>query len=105
MKTSRRHFLLMSVSAGSSLMMSRVGFAASANANVLSETDPQAQALGYKEDASKVDKAKYPQYAADQKCSTCSLFQGKAADAYGGCTLFGDKQVAAPGWCSSYTNM
>ncbi|WP_025599283.1 high-potential iron-sulfur protein [Burkholderia sp. WSM2230] len=103
MKTSRRHFLLMSVSAGSSLALSRVAFGAGANA--LSETDPQARALGYKEDAAKVDKTRYPQYAADQKCSNCSLFQGKATDTYGGCTLFGDKQVAARGWCSSYTNM
>ena len=38
-------------------------------------------------------------------CANCSLFQGKATDAYGGCTLFGDKQVAARGWCSSYSNM
>ena len=103
MKTSRRHFLLMSVSAGSSLVLSRTAFAA--GANTLSETDPQARALGYTEDAATVDKAKYPQYRAEQKCSTCSLFQGKATDVYGGCTLFGDKQVAARGWCSSYTNM
>ncbi|MFM0547070.1 high-potential iron-sulfur protein [Paraburkholderia sp. 22098] len=103
MKTSRRYFLLLGVSAGSSLMISRAAFAAGANA--LSEADPQAQALGYKDDVSKVDKAKYPQYAAGQNCATCSLFQGKATDAYGGCTLFGDKQVAARGWCSSYTNM
>ena len=65
----------------------------------------QAQAVGYKEDASKVDKAKFPQYAAGQSCETCSLFQGKAGDAYGGCGLFGDKLVATRGWCSSYTNM
>ena len=103
MKTSRRHFLLMSVSAGSSLVLSRAALAA--GSNTLSEADPQAQALGYKEDVSKVDKAKYPQYTAGQNCATCSLFQAKATDAYGGCTLFGDKQVAARGWCSSYTNM
>ena len=103
MKTSRRHFLLLSVSAGSSLVLSRAAFAA--GGNTLNEADPQAQALGYKEDVSKVDKAKYPQYSAGQSCATCSLFQGKATDAYGGCTLFGDKQVAARGWCSSYTNM
>jgi hypothetical protein len=103
MKSSRRRFLLQSVGAGSSLLLSRASFAA--GANTLSEADPQAQALGYKEDASKVDKAKFSQYAAGQSCETCSLFQGKATDAYGGCTLFGDKQVAARGWCSSYTNM
>ncbi|SHK23095.1 high-potential iron-sulfur protein [Paraburkholderia terricola] len=103
MKTSRRHFLLLSVGVGSSLVLSRAAFADSANA--LSEADPKAQAVGYKEDASKVDKAKFPGYAAGQTCGNCSLFQGKATDAYGGCTVFGDKQVAARGWCGSYTNM
>ncbi|WP_168789229.1 high-potential iron-sulfur protein [Paraburkholderia aromaticivorans] len=103
MKTSRRHFLLLGVSAGSALMLTRAAFADTAN--TLNETDPKAQAVGYREDASKVDKAKFPGYATGQNCGNCSLFQGKANDAYGGCTLFGDKQVAAPGWCSSYSNM
>jgi hypothetical protein len=103
MKTSRRHFLLLSVGVGSSLVLSRAAFADTANR--LSESDPKAQALGYVEDASKVDRAKFPGYAAGQTCANCSLFQGAATDAYGGCTLFGDKQVAARGWCSSYTNM
>jgi hypothetical protein len=85
MKTSRRHFLMLGVGVSSSLMLSRVAFADTAN--TLSEADPKAQAVGYKEDAN------------------CSLFQGKTTDAYGGCTLFGDKQVAARGWCSSYSNM
>lgn len=103
MKTSRRHFLLLGVSAGSALALTRTAFAETAN--TLSEADPKAQAVGYKEDASKVDKAKFPGYTAGQNCGNCSLFQGKATDAYGGCTLFGDKQVAARGWCSSYSNM
>ncbi|RAS28863.1 high-potential iron-sulfur protein [Paraburkholderia bryophila] len=104
MKTSRREFLLrLSVGVGSSLVLSGVALADPANA--LSEADPKAQAVGYKEDASKIDKAKYPGYAAGQNCGNCSLFQGKATDAYGGCTLFGDKQVAARGWCDSYSTM
>ena len=103
MKTSRRHFLTLSGGVSASLMLSRLAFADTANA--LSEADPKAQAVGYKEDAAKVDKAKFPGFAAGQTCANCSLFQGKATDAYGGCTLFGDKQVAARGWCSSYSNM
>ncbi|WP_434113189.1 high-potential iron-sulfur protein [Paraburkholderia caffeinilytica] len=104
MKTSRRNFLMLSVGVSSSLLLSRTAFAADP-ANTLSEADPKAQALGYKEDASKVDKAKFPDYVAGQTCGNCSLFQGKTTDAYGGCTLFGDKQVAARGWCSSYSNI
>jgi hypothetical protein len=103
MKTSRRNFLMLSVGVGSSLVLSRAAFADTAGK--LSESDPKAQAVGYKEDASKVDKAKFPDYTAGQTCGNCSLFQGKATDEYGGCTLFGDKQVAARGWCSSYTNI
>ena len=104
MKTSRRQFLLLSAGVGSSLALSRVAFAATP-ANAVNESDPQAQAVGYVADASKVDKAKFPNFASDQSCASCSLFQGKASDAYGGCTLFGDKQVASRGWCSAYSNI
>jgi hypothetical protein len=72
---------------------------------LLSEADPKAQAVGYKEVAATVDKSKFPTYVAGQNCSNCSLFQGKASDAWGGCLLFGTQQVAAAGWCSSYSNM
>ena len=47
------------------------------------ESDAQAAALGYKADASKADKAKYPKYAAGQQCDGCALFQGKAGAASG----------------------
>jgi hypothetical protein len=103
MNTTRRKFLMLGVSIGSSLAMSGAAFADTANR--LSETDPAAQAVGYREDASKVDKAKFPNYVAGQTCASCSLFQGKATDTYSGCTLFGTKQVAASGWCSSYSTM
>jgi hypothetical protein len=102
MKTSRRRFLILSV--GSSLVLSGAAVAAGAP-DMLSEADPKAQAVGYRADAGKVDKAKYPAYVAGQTCASCSLFQGKATDTYGGCTLFGNKQVAARGWCASYSTM
>ncbi|SAL82211.1 high potential iron-sulfur protein [Caballeronia terrestris] len=102
MNPSRRTFMILGIGAGSSLLLSR---AALADGPKLSESDPAAVEVGYKEDAKKVDKAKFPNYAAGQDCSNCSLFQGKSTDAWGGCTLFGTKQVAARGWCGSYTNM
>jgi hypothetical protein len=68
----------------------------------VAESDPQAAGLGYKEDATKVDKAKFAKYAAGQHCGTCALFQGKATDAYGACAIFPGKQVANKGWCSAY---
>ena len=68
----------------------------------VAESDPQAVGLGYKEDATKVDKAKFPKYAAGQNCAGCALYQGKPADAFGGCAIFPGKQVAGKGWCSAY---
>lgn len=66
------------------------------------ETDAQATALGYKADAGKVDKAKFPKFAAGQQCGNCALFQGKAGAASGPCPLFAGKQVSAKGWCSAW---
>jgi hypothetical protein len=105
MKTSRRHFLhrVMVVGAGvtPALILGRTALAADEK---VSESDPTAKSLGYVGDATRVDKARFPAYAVGQNCSTCSLFQGKSGDAWGGCVLFGAKLVAAHGWCSSYTN-
>lgn len=95
---SRRTFVI-SVAAGSA------GLAAShawAQAATLSESDPQAVALGYKADATKVDKAKYPQHQVTQMCHNCQLFQGKASDATGPCQLYAGKLVSAKGWCSAW---
>ena len=69
---------------------------------MVADSDPQAAALGYKADATKVDKRKQPKYAAGQKCGTCALFQGKAVAASGFCALFPGKQVSTKGWCSAY---
>ena len=68
----------------------------------LDEKDTAAAGLGYKHDATKVDKAKFKQYAAGQTCANCQLFQGKPADAWGGCPIFSGKLVNGKGWCSAY---
>lgn len=95
---SRRTFMLrVAAAAGAGVVATR----AMAQAK-LEENDPQAVALGYKHDTTKVDKAKYPKHEAAQKCTNCQLFVGKAADAWGPCALFGTKQVAGPGWCSAW---
>jgi hypothetical protein len=99
MKSSRRTFLITSIGVASSLALSRQAFA---DAPKVAENDPTAQALGYKEDATKVDKAKYTKYAAGQACANCSFFQGKPTDAWAACPMFGGKQVSAKGWCSAY---
>ena len=69
----------------------------------LAESDPTGKALGYVEDAGKVDKTKFPTYKPGAHCATCNFFQGKAADAYGPCQIFPGKAVAAKGWCASHS--
>ena len=94
----RRVFMMqMATAAGATLVAQQ----ASAQAMV-AENDPQAAGVGYKADATKVDKAKFPKYAAGQTCANCALYQGKAGAASGGCGLFPGKQVAAKGWCSAW---
>jgi hypothetical protein len=99
-QTSRRTFMFQIAATGTTLVASRTVLAQAGPA--LAETDPQAVALGYKEDTTKVDAKKYPKHEAAQKCSTCALFQGKATDAAGGCPLFAGKQVKGNGWCSAW---
>jgi len=45
----------------------------------LSPTDATAQTLGYVEDATKADKAKFPTYTAGNTCANCNFYQGGAA--------------------------
>ena len=69
---------------------------------VLSPTEPAAKALGYIEDATKVDAKKFATYAAGRNCANCNLFQAKAGDAWGACAAVGGKQVNAKGWCVAW---
>lgn len=65
----------------------------------LDSKDAAAVALGYYEDASKVDAKKFPMHKANQLCSNCLQIQGKAGEAYRPCNLFPKKLVAEKGWC------
>jgi High potential iron-sulfur protein len=94
----RRGFLRLGTIA---VVASAIPGLATAQARV-AESDPQAAALGYREDTTKVDKAKFPKHDASQKCSGCQLFQGKAGEAAGPCSIFPGKVVAANGWCSAF---
>ena len=99
MKSNRRTFVIQSVVSAGVLASTRLAQAA---APLVQETEPQAIALGYKNDATKVDKAKYPKFVAGQDCANCALYQGKPTDAAGGCPLFAGKQVSAKAWCSAW---
>ena len=70
---SRRHFLR-NMLVGSPLLVGARAFAQDAPAPVrVPANDPVAMALGYVEDATKVDAAKYPQYKAGQICEDPEL--------------------------------
>jgi len=101
MSLSRRAFIENSV-----IVIATVGVSvlapAEAAAPMLSESDPTAVALGYKANASTVDKAKFPQYMAGQACASCALYQGAAGAASGPCTIYAGKLVSSTGWCASY---
>lgn len=68
----------------------------------LSPTDPTASALGYVEDTTKVEAAKYPQHKPAQACANCKQFTGQAGSGYGPCVLFSGKAVNEKGWCAAY---
>ena len=96
--SNRRVFLMQVAACGSVLAAAGV----QAQAAKVDEKDAQAVALGYVADTTKADQKKFPKHASDQKCNNCALYQGKPADAAGGCPLFGTKQVAGAGWCSAW---
>jgi len=96
--SNRREFVVQ-MGVGASALVAGAAFA---EVPMVAETDATATSLGYKADATKVDKTKFPKFAAGQNCGSCALFQGKAGDKAGGCPLFAGKQVASAGWCSAY---
>ena len=80
-----------------------VGTDGSATAKrAVAEAARLAKALGYTENSSKVDKAKFPTYMPGQGCDTCRFFQGKSGQAFGPCQIFMGKEVNINGWCASY---
>jgi hypothetical protein len=65
----------------------------------LSPADPAASALGYHEDATKVDTKAFPTYQLSQSCANCLQLQGADGQPWRPCNLFPGKLVAAGGWC------
>jgi len=65
----------------------------------LDEKDPQAVALGYLHDATKVDASKNPMYKEGQHCANCLQIKGNEGDEWRPCAIFPGKLVNAKGWC------
>ena len=93
--TSRRRFIAIVPLLGAAAL-------ARAQTPLVDPKDPQAVGLGYTADATKVDKAKYPKYAAGQSCSGCALYQGAAGSASGPCPLYAGKAGLAKAWGSAW---
>ncbi|MEN9773253.1 MAG: high-potential iron-sulfur domain protein [Pseudomonadota bacterium] len=68
---------------------------------MVGEAEPQAAALGYKADTTKVDQKKFPKHSASQRCDNCVLYQSKSATG-GACAIFAGKLVPPAAWCSAY---
>lgn len=105
-RAGRRQWLKLGSIAVATVAVTRSGAALAQTkpgaAKRVDENEQQAQALGYKHDAKKVDKAKFPKFEAGQLCSNCSLYKAKATDAWGPCDAFGAREVNAKGWCSAW---
>ena len=65
----------------------------------LQPKDPTAVALGYNEDATKVDVTQFPNYKSGQTCATCLQLKGESGQPWRPCNLFPGKLVNANGWC------
>jgi hypothetical protein len=108
---SRRSFLagaaVAAVSALAGLRPGAADAAAATGSNLphLSESDPVASSLGYKENAKNVDKSKFTTYKAGERCGLCRFFLGTDGQkaGYAGCMIFAGKSVNADGWCASYS--
>jgi len=68
----------------------------------LAEGDPQASALGYREDAKKVDRKKFANYKPGTDCDDCLQFEGKKGETWGPCKIFPGKAVNVHGWCAAF---
>lgn len=92
----RRKFIAMAGASAAAIPLTALVSALPSHADGhLPMVDPesaQATALSYMEVSDKPE----------QKCATCTLYQGKADGKAGPCPLFPGNEVAAEGWCSAY---
>ena len=105
-KMDRRGFLKMGVTAGGGVLaLSAIPIQLSAQ-DMVAESEPLAQAMGYVADASKVDTAKFPKRAgeagAKQFCHNCALYAGEADSESAPCSIFQNRLVAGAGWCNAW---
>jgi hypothetical protein len=64
--------------------------------------DPNAKALNYTDDSSKIAPAAAASYKAGSHCANCALFTAPASGDWGACGAFSGKAVNKNGWCMAY---
>lgn len=101
---SRRRFIKIAVLgvASAPVLGGMLAQPAMANLPALTEDDPTGSALGYHEDTTKVDAAKFPNHKNEQLCSNCNLAQAAQADGRLPCSIFPGKSVNPNGWCAAW---
>lgn len=103
MNKSRRIFMLQTIAVGAVVTGALLPKLAYAQSTMLTETDRDAVALGYRVESSRVDKEKYPKHDSSQRCANCSWYQGRSGESSASCALYShDKLVSANGWCSAW---
>ena len=70
----------------------------------LEESNPTADALGYRHDANEVDVDRFPKRASEegktQFCDNCLHYKPSDEEGWGPCAIFPGFVVAAKGWCN-----
>jgi hypothetical protein len=98
----RRKLIKLGAATTAGLIIARTGYT---QEPALSPEDPTAVALGYYEDHTEVDTAKWTRKAgpdgAGQMCSSCALYMDKG-DGLGSCSIFPGKLVKGEGWCNAW---
>ncbi len=93
----RRRFLKLGSLAVASVTLASGAGKTFAQSPRVDPNDAKAQDLGYKNDASEVDKSRFAKYEPGQMCARCQFFKGAAGDAWGPCQVFSGRQVNARG--------
>ncbi|MGE5865660.1 MAG: high-potential iron-sulfur protein [Rhizobacter sp.] len=99
--TSRRTFLLTTLSCAGTAAAAPPA-RKPAPPRPLREDDPHAVAVGYVEDAARVDRKRYPKFTPDQDCARCDLYKAPVDAPWGPCTVFPGQLVAGRGWCDVF---
>ncbi|MGA9575105.1 MAG: high-potential iron-sulfur protein [Lysobacterales bacterium] len=101
-KSSRRKFLNKLAAASASLpvivLLGGTRIAIAEDAPHISEDDPMAKALKYKDDATAIDE----RVDVTALCENCMQYSGEAGSEWGPCAIFQGKQVNAKGWCTAW---